>query len=101
MADLGFSGPQFTCSRRASSDSFVGARLDREMCNLEWRMLCPDATISYLPRAHSNHCPILLLRVRIQRAEERLIDFIFNRHGFSTVSLINGLWTIGARRRCL
>lgn len=35
LVDLGFSGPLFTWSRGISSDHFVGARLDRGLCNMD------------------------------------------------------------------
>lgn len=35
-------------------------RLDRIVANYEWLNFYPEAHVQYLPRIHSNHCPLLL-----------------------------------------
>lgn len=37
LIDLGFSGPMFTWVRGLHDHTFKGARLDRALCNFEWR----------------------------------------------------------------
>lgn len=36
------------------------SRLDRCLCNIEWRESFPEATIHHLPHAYSDHCLLLL-----------------------------------------
>lgn len=36
------------------------ARLDRGLCDGEWRRLFPSTMIFHLAHAHPNHCPHLL-----------------------------------------
>ncbi|KAJ4833299.1 hypothetical protein Tsubulata_004319 [Turnera subulata] len=55
LLDLGFVGGKYTWrsgSRRA--------RLDRFICNDEWRIKFPEASVIHLPRIGSDHCPVLL-----------------------------------------
>ncbi|XP_019153844.1 PREDICTED: uncharacterized protein LOC109150389 [Ipomoea nil] len=60
LVDLGFSGPKLTWVKDGSTTTIKGARLDRAMCNLEWRARFPDAAVSHLARLASDHAPILL-----------------------------------------
>lgn len=61
LVDLNFSGPRFTWSRGNNIDTFMGARIDRAIGNLDWSLSFPNATVQHLPRVHSDHCPIRLL----------------------------------------
>lgn len=58
--DLGFSGPRFTLSNLQQADSLIQEKIDRAVANATWKCKFPDAKVTHLPRAHSNHCPILL-----------------------------------------
>ena len=60
LIDVGFSGPKFTWVRGNSPSSFKGVRLDRAICNMEWRDRFSKASILHLPRICSDHCPLLL-----------------------------------------
>nr|GMD68491.1 ribonuclease H [Ipomoea batatas] len=61
MAKQGFAGPWIAAGL---SDFEVGlsksARLDRVLCNTEWRTAFSAANVTYLPRWSSDHAPILL-----------------------------------------
>lgn len=82
LMDLDFLGPQFTWNMGVSSDNFVGARLDRGICNMEWRMSFPDASVLHLPRAHSDHYPILLNTSRENESHGRFKRFYFQSAWF-------------------
>ncbi|XP_019198076.1 PREDICTED: uncharacterized protein LOC109191857 [Ipomoea nil] len=58
LVDMGFSGARLTWMR--GSEPVKGARLDRALCNVEWRHRFPEATVRHLPRVASDHTPILL-----------------------------------------
>jgi hypothetical protein len=60
MIDMGFSGPKFTWSNCHDISSLIMERLDRVVANTEWRLIYPDASVTHLPRTHSDHCPLLL-----------------------------------------
>ncbi|XP_019186575.1 PREDICTED: uncharacterized protein LOC109181278 [Ipomoea nil] len=60
LIDLGFSGPSLTWVKDGSENDFKGARLDRALCNTEWRTSFPDASVSHLPRIASDHAPVLI-----------------------------------------
>lgn len=60
LIDLGFSGPQFTWCRGVSSDTFMGARIERAICNIKWSLMHPHVTIQHIPRSSSDHYPILV-----------------------------------------
>ncbi|XP_021805547.1 uncharacterized protein LOC110749696, partial [Prunus avium] len=53
MVDLGYSGPKFTWSNKR-----IFERLDRAVCNTQWRQTFADAFVQHLPRTKSDHCPI-------------------------------------------
>lgn len=60
LLDMGFVGCAFTwlCKRR--NGSVIHERLDRAVCNPNWRNLFPDVTVYRLARTRSDHCPLLL-----------------------------------------
>ena len=60
LLDLGFSGPNFTWSRGSTPKSFKGARLDRAVCSVDWRIRFEDACVQHLPKVHSDHVPLLI-----------------------------------------
>ncbi|XP_019173717.1 PREDICTED: uncharacterized protein LOC109169292 [Ipomoea nil] len=53
-------GSRFTWMRGLNSESFKGARLDRALSNIQWRMRFPNAMIHHLPIVGSDHSPLLL-----------------------------------------
>ncbi|KAK3010773.1 hypothetical protein RJ639_011993 [Escallonia herrerae] len=60
LLDLGFQGPLFTWFRNRNGHCYLKERLDRGLCNRQWRLNFPEAFIKHLPRTHSDHCPILI-----------------------------------------
>jgi exonuclease III len=58
--DLGFAGNKFTWSNRRWGKGSIRERLDRGICNSEWRLLFPKAVILHLGAINSDHCPLLL-----------------------------------------
>ncbi|XP_047943132.1 uncharacterized protein LOC125189963 [Salvia hispanica] len=55
LMDLGFLGPRFTWKR-----GNLYERLDRGLCNTDWRLAYPEASVSHLIRYQSDHRPLLL-----------------------------------------
>ena len=60
LIDLGFNGPPFTWSRGLNPATKKYARLDRGLCNQEWRVLFEEARVLHLIQNQSDHCPILI-----------------------------------------
>jgi len=60
LIDLGFSGPKYTWSRGLTGDTIKEARLDRALCNAEWRLRFQEGSVRHLIRACSDHSPLLL-----------------------------------------
>ena len=60
MVDLGFHGPKFTWVNKRDTGQFIEERLNRAFANSGWRGLYPEASIDYLARTNSDHCPVLL-----------------------------------------
>ncbi|XP_056697578.1 uncharacterized protein [Spinacia oleracea] len=60
LLDLGFSGPSHTWFRGDSANTFKSARLDRFIANDEWRLKFDEGAVKHLPKACSDHCPIVL-----------------------------------------
>ncbi|XVF80154.1 hypothetical protein PTKIN_Ptkin15bG0047900 [Pterospermum kingtungense] len=46
--------------RGLEESTFRGARLDRALANVTWCTIFPNATVSHLPKLHSDHVPLLL-----------------------------------------
>ncbi|CAI0395768.1 unnamed protein product [Linum tenue] len=59
LIDLGFTGPKFTWTRGDQASTYKASRIDRSLCNDGWNILFPDSTVTYLPRIHSDHHPLL------------------------------------------
>ena len=60
VIDMGVSGPCYTWTRGTSTETFKGARLDRALCNPEWRSLFDTAEVTHLPKLNSDQSPILI-----------------------------------------
>ena len=57
---MGFNGSNFTWTKWRWGKDCIKERLDRGVCNDEWRILFPHAGIWHLPATHSDQNPILL-----------------------------------------
>ncbi|XP_031095076.1 uncharacterized protein LOC115999360 [Ipomoea triloba] len=60
LMDLGFTGPKFTWARGQHTSTFKGARLDRVLGNVEWKIKFSEAVVEHLPRIESDHTPHLV-----------------------------------------
>lgn len=60
LIDLDFEGSKFTWMRGVNTESFKAARLDRALCNVEWRLRYPNATIKHLPMINFDHTALLI-----------------------------------------
>lgn len=60
LIDLGYNGAKFTWSNMRGVGGLVLSRHDRGLCNHQWRLIFPEACITHLARAKSDHCPLLL-----------------------------------------
>lgn len=60
LIDLGYIGPKFTWNHGMIITTRRSARLDRTICNEQWKKAFPEAKLRHLPHSYSNHCPILL-----------------------------------------
>lgn len=60
LVDLGFSGTRYTWMKGVNENTFRGACMDRALANVTWCNRFPEARVSYLPKSHSNHVPLLI-----------------------------------------
>lgn len=62
LIDLRFRGSKFTWTnkRYRNRSSLILERLDRCFANQAWIDLFPEASVTYLPRTHSDHSPLLI-----------------------------------------
>ncbi|XP_031099664.1 uncharacterized protein LOC116003863 [Ipomoea triloba] len=60
LIDLGYIGAKFTWMRGVNSSSFRGARLDRALSNIQWKLCCPNTVVEHLPMIQSDHSPLLI-----------------------------------------
>ncbi|XP_031110827.1 uncharacterized protein LOC116014988 [Ipomoea triloba] len=77
LIDLGYIGSKFTWMRGINSASFRGARLDRALCNADWKFRFPEAVVEHLPMIDSDHSP-LLISCTPKAATTRKKPFRFN-----------------------
>ncbi|XP_074291253.1 uncharacterized protein LOC141618027 [Silene latifolia] len=60
LIDIDYSGPEYTWARGHTVDTRQWARLDRAMCNSEWRTYFAEGSLPHLVQNQSDHCPIIL-----------------------------------------
>ncbi|XP_028075296.1 uncharacterized protein LOC114277597 [Camellia sinensis] len=60
LIDLGCIGPMLTWSNNREGWSNTMVRLDRAMCNTEWRTTFPDGAVRNLPCTYSDHSLMIL-----------------------------------------
>ncbi|XP_028055175.1 uncharacterized protein LOC114259367 [Camellia sinensis] len=60
LIDLGSSGPRMMWTNNRQGLANTMERLDRALCNAEWRTMFPDAIVRVLPRTYSDHSPLIV-----------------------------------------
>ncbi|XP_021726222.1 uncharacterized protein LOC110693409 [Chenopodium quinoa] len=58
LLEIEFSGASHTWSRGNSVTTWQSARLYRALCNGDWSLRFPNASVKHLPAIQSDHCPI-------------------------------------------
>jgi len=60
LLDLGFSGPRYTRTRGQSLEIKKYTRLDRGLCNEQWRVIFEEACVHHLLQNKSDDRPLLI-----------------------------------------
>ncbi|KAL7218868.1 hypothetical protein ACSBR2_012022 [Camellia fascicularis] len=60
LMDLGCTGPRLTWTNNRKGWANTMVRLDRAMCNTEWRATFPIGLVQNLPRTDSDHSPLMI-----------------------------------------
>ncbi|KAL9660967.1 hypothetical protein QQ045_025786 [Rhodiola kirilowii] len=76
VADVGFTGNDFTWSNNQEGDAQIWERLDRCLGNGLSLAVFPNLEIKHLARHSSNHCPLLLKLNGDQRKKKGNFKFI-------------------------
>ncbi|KAL7202772.1 hypothetical protein ACSBR1_034272 [Camellia fascicularis] len=58
--DLGCTGPKFTWTNNRRGMANTMERLNRALCNENWRTMYPQGTVRNLPRTYSDHFPLII-----------------------------------------
>ncbi|XP_031105322.1 uncharacterized protein LOC116010180 [Ipomoea triloba] len=61
LVDLGYTGAKFTWMRGVNTSTFRGARLDRALSNVQWKLTYPNTVVEHLPMLHSDHTPLIII----------------------------------------
>ena len=77
LIDLGFFGPKFTWARGLHPATRKEARLDRALCNTEWRLKFQEGAVRHLIRACSDHSPLLISTGSIKQSTSHNRPFRF------------------------
>lgn len=77
LMDIGYSEYQFSWLNMRYGPNFIEERLDRFLCNKDWRDKFQDSTITNLMNWVSNHYPNLM------EVKERSKDISYMRKSFS------------------
>ncbi|CAL5347381.1 unnamed protein product [Camellia sinensis] len=60
LIDLGCSGPRLTWTNNRQGWANTMVRLDKTMCNSEWKTSFPEGLVRNLPRTYSDHSPMMI-----------------------------------------
>ncbi|KAL7256323.1 hypothetical protein ACSBR1_010278 [Camellia fascicularis] len=60
LMDIGCTRPKFTWSNNRQGLANIMERLDRALCNAEWRIAFPEGVVRNLPRTYSDHSPLMV-----------------------------------------
>ena len=77
LLDLGYSGPKFTWSRGLSPGTRKEARLNRALCNAQWRLKFQEGAVRHLVQVGSDHSPLLIATGGFVRPHARKTPFWF------------------------
>lgn len=89
LIDMGFNGPPFTWRGTRRGGVIVQERLYRALALESWRLQYPEASVFHLPRAFSDHSPLLIdMHVQPQVRFHRPFHF-------------EAMWTTHASFECL
>ncbi|GMP46357.1 hypothetical protein CsSME_00014559 [Camellia sinensis var. sinensis] len=58
--DLGCARPWLTWSNNRKGWANTMVRLDRALCNIEWRTTFPDGAVKNLPCTYLDHSPMMV-----------------------------------------
>ncbi|CAL9001792.1 unnamed protein product [Prunus brigantina] len=98
LIDLGFSGANFTWCNKRGEEDIIWKRLDRGLCNIDWRFLFSEAHLSHLPRVNSDHCPIMVKFFSNHLPATKSMPFRFQAMWLSHPSFsefLSSLWNSG------
>ncbi|KAJ4771691.1 hypothetical protein LUZ62_055948 [Rhynchospora pubera] len=72
LVDLGYHGPAYTWTNNRHVNNLILQRLDRSLATVPWCVMYPNAKLFHLPRANSDHSPILLkLRTDVKKTQRK------------------------------
>lgn len=77
LVDLVFSGARLTCTNSRLGEENIMERLDRTFCNQAWNIIYGAASLTHLPRTHSDHCPILINTKGVSKMQSSNMPFGF------------------------
>ncbi|PON97171.1 Endonuclease/exonuclease/phosphatase [Trema orientale] len=60
LIDLGVAGGKYTWRNGRRGMAFARARLDRALCDDQWRRLYPSTRVTMLPATFSDHSPLII-----------------------------------------
>ncbi|XP_028078004.1 uncharacterized protein LOC114279914 [Camellia sinensis] len=69
LLDFDSTGPKLTWINNRQGLANTMERLDRAMCNEDWRTMFSEAIVQVLPRTYSDHSPLIVHTQGIQRAQ--------------------------------
>ena len=75
--DIGFSRHKFTCIRGNNESTQKCAKLDRALCNAEWRTQFHEGAVQHLLPHYSDHLPLLVSVPGFAQISCRLKSFRF------------------------
>ena len=61
LADLGYTGLDWTFEKRVTGGQFCRVRWDRALASASWSNMFPFARVEHLTSVKSDHSPILLM----------------------------------------
>ncbi|KAJ8431493.1 hypothetical protein Cgig2_032264 [Carnegiea gigantea] len=75
--DIGFSRPKYAWIQGLTPETRKNARLDRVLCNMDWRLKFQEGRLKHLMHNQSDHAPILISTVGFSTSNIGYIPFRF------------------------